>query len=59
LKDIAEIDINEVDARFNKYFEGLNQPKIDDAMLMDDNEPVMKKTTNLDGLDLELSQSTQ
>lgn len=54
-KKKQEIDLGEIDERFNKYFEGMNAANTDDAMLADE-EP-MRKTSNLDGLDLDLSQS--
>ena len=61
-KKQSKVDVTEIDDRFNKYFDNLNQaqqpqPFQDDPMLAD--EEAMPKTSALDGLDLELSQSTQ
>ena len=47
-----EIDPSEVDKRFDAYFQNLNQNNVKNIP-----EEAMKKTSNLDGLDLELSQS--
>ena len=45
------VDPDEVDQRFNKYFDGLKQRGQD--------KPMPQKSGNLDGLDLELSQTSR
>ena len=49
-----EIDLDALDRRFENYFAGIEQRKVPEQA----EEEVMQKTSNLDGLDLELSQST-
>lgn len=60
------MDLNKIDERFNKYFEGIKAAKSnlneyipisqkeEIAAIKEEEEP-MKRTGNLDGLDLELS----
>lgn len=49
-----EIDLDALDKRFENYFAGIGQREVPAPA----EEEVMQKTSNLDGLDLELSQST-
>lgn len=61
-----QIDIDQIDERFEKYFKNLDTKQYDilkpsgsEGNLANPAEDPMRMTSNLDGLDLELSQNTR